>query len=117
MTNMCSLYFGEVETWNYSIHKEPFAEMLTEHNNLLDVFHLPVAFAILQLRAKRAFLQLPDAYFLHSIVLFRPCSCAAYMGKCPPSRFSAKENPQCTSHWQECRKLLFASIGAVFHFL
>ena len=84
MTNMCSLYFGEVETWNYSIHKEPFSEMLTEHNNLLDVFRLPVAFAILQLRAKRSFLQLPDAYFLHSIVLFRPCSCAAYMGKCPP---------------------------------
>ena len=53
MTNMCSLYFGEVETWNYSIHKEPFSEMLTEHNNLLDVFRLPVAFAILQLRAKR----------------------------------------------------------------
>ena len=84
MTNMCSLYFGEVETWNYSIHKEPFSEMLTEHNNLLDVFRLPVAFAILQLRAKRSFLQLPDAYFLHSIVLFCPCSCAAYMGKCPP---------------------------------
>lgn len=34
MTNMCSLYFGEVETWNYSIHKEPFSEMLTEHNSV-----------------------------------------------------------------------------------
>ena len=71
MTNMCSLDFGEVETWNYSIHKEPFSEMLTEHNNLLDVFRLPVAFAILQLRAKRSFLQLPDAYFLHSMRLMR----------------------------------------------